>query len=261
MTDLDKDDATQRPVKKPAQATTQTWLVTGASSGIGLAICRLLVAQGHAVTGVGRRAVSHLPDDFPDIPYIAADIATQSGRDQVLAHLPGRLTHALMNAGTGHYRPLIDEDSAAIRSVIATNLLAPMALSAGLYPALREARGVLGLVGSVAYRGAVGMPVYAASKAGLDGFARSLRSEWHGRVDVRMIHPGPTATGMAERAGLRSALAQRFMLPVEDVARGILVAMQGPAAGGLSGLGRRRVSFGAVLCGRILTRAWRRASA
>ena len=45
------------------------------------------------------------------------------------------------------------------------------------------------------------MPVYAASKAGLDGFGRALAEEWRGAVTVRVLHPGPVATGMAARAG------------------------------------------------------------
>lgn len=233
------------PIGRRDPSAAESWLVTGASAGIGLAICQALVAQGHDVIGVARRPQADLPGDFPDIRYVTADLATAHGRAQVMANLPDRISHVLLNAGTGHYRPLEQEDPAAIRNVFDTNLLGPMALCHDLYPALQAGHGVLGLVGSVAYRGASGMPVYAASKAGLDGFGRSLRSEWHGRVDVRVIHPGPTRTGMAQRAGMVSAMALRMMLPVSDVAAGMIQAMRG------TGRTRRRVSFGSVIGRRL----------
>jgi NAD(P)-dependent dehydrogenase (short-subunit alcohol dehydrogenase family) len=224
---------------------TERWIVTGASAGIGLAICRRLIAAGHDVIGCGRRSGDALPSDFPDIRYVSADIGTAAGRALLQAHVPDRIQFALLNAGIGHYRPLQSESGAEIVNVLSVNLLAPMAMAHALYPALEASRGVLGLVGSVAWRGAAGMPVYASSKAGLDGFGRSLRSEWHGRVDVRVIHPGPTATGMAERAGMTSRLAARLMLPVDDVAAGIIEAMY------RTGRARRRISHRAVLGARL----------
>lgn len=219
--------------------------MTGASAGIGLAVCRMLHAAGHEVTGVGRREAARLAPEFPDMRYISADLGSPAGLARLSDHLPGRLDMALLGAGVGHYRPLQAEDAAAIEQVLSVNLVAPMLIAGRLFPALQATGGVLGLVGSVAYRRADAMPVYAASKAGLDGFGRSLRSEWQGRVDVRVIHPGPTATGMAERAGLTSRLALRMMLPVEDVAAGVIAAMRG------NGRMRRRVSFGHVLRGKL----------
>lgn len=224
---------------------TETWLVTGASHGIGLKVCRYLLAEGHEVVASGRRAAEALPPDFPDTRYVSADLATAEGRAHLVANLPERLDFALLNAGIGYYRPLLAEDPETIARVLRTNLLAPIAVTSAIFPMLHATGGVLGLVGSVAYKGASRMPVYAASKAGLDGFGRSLCSEWQGRVDVRVIHPGPTATGMAQRAGLTSALSLRLMLPVADVAAGVIAAMRRP------GRHRRTVSFGAVLAGRL----------
>lgn len=238
-----------RPPAGRPTANRQSWLVTGASAGIGLAICRALHDAGHEVTGFGRRQAQDLPADFPDIAYHPVDLATAQGCQLLAARAPARLDMALLNAGIGHYRPLCRETPQAISDVLAVNLLMPMLTAQLLFELLQARRGVLGLVGSVAYRGAAGMPVYAASKAGLDGFGRSLRSEWQGRVDVRVIHPGPTATGMAGRAGLTSPLALRMMLPVAAVAAGIIDAMQG------QGRMRRRVSFGAVIRQKITGRA------
>ena len=129
----------------------------------------------------------------------------------------------------------------AIAAVFATNFAAPVALAHAVYPALAAAGGRLGLVGSVAHRGAAAMPVYAASKAALDGFGRALASEWAGRVAVRVLHPGPTATGMAVRAGRTPDIADRLMLPPDAVAAALLAAFEARGGGY-----RRKVSYGRV---------------
>lgn len=189
----------------------------------------------------GRRDAAQLPSDFPDIPYVAADLTLEEGRAAVLSRLPAQVDFAVLNAGIGFYRKLEEEDPVSIAAMFETNLLAAMALAHALHPHLRAAHGVLGLIGSVAHKGAAGMPVYAATKAGLDGFGRSLRSEWREDVDVRVIHPGPTATGMAERAGLKPGVASRLMLPVEAVADGILRAMRAKS------FARQYISYRAIL--------------
>lgn len=222
------------------------WLVTGASSGIGLEITRKLVANGVTVIATGRRPLTALPPEFPDTLYISADISDAAGRSRLIESLPASLGVALLNAGAGYYRPLTDEDAASIASVFATNLEAPLALAHALYPRLEASAGTLALIGSVAHRGARTMPVYAATKAGLTGFGRSLRSEWEGRVDVRVIHPGPTATGMAQRAGLTGSFASKFMLPVDDVADSIIRAVCA------RGRGIQTVSFGQILARRVV---------
>lgn len=204
-------------------------LVSGASSGIGLALVRLLEASGQEVVATGRRQRADLPPDFPDIDYLQVDLSDADQRTQLIDALPEALDVAVLCAGSGYYRALADETAETISEVVALNLTANVDLARRLYPRLLARRGVLGLIGSVAYKGARGMPIYASTKTALDGFGRSLRSEWSDRVDVRVIHPGPTATGMAERAGLTSDFAQRLMLPVEAVSAGVLDALRGPS--------------------------------
>lgn len=222
-------------------------LVTGASSGVGLALVRRLAASGAEVLATGQRPAQDLPADFPDCRYLALDLAAPDARAALVAAVGGRLDLAILNAGTGYFRPLEAETPADIARTVAVNVAAPVALARALYPALALAGGRLGLVGSVARRGAAGMPVYAATKGALDGFGRALASEWQGRVTVRVLHPGPTATGMSVRAGRPADWVDRLMLDPDAVAGAMLAQMQGRGW-------RRTASFGAVLARKVLGR-------
>lgn len=207
----------------------QRVLVTGASSGIGLALVRRLAGQGARVLATGRRGAADLPGDFPDVPYLALDL-TQAGARAALVQAAGaRLDRAILNAGIGHYRPLVAETPADIAATVALNFAAPVHLARALFPALAQVGGRLGLVGSVAWRGAPTMPAYAATKGALDGFGRALASEWQGRVAVRVLHPGPTATGMAVRAGRAPDWVDRIMLDPDRVAAAMLKGLDGGA--------------------------------
>lgn len=226
---------------------TRRVLVTGASSGIGTALVREIAARGDVVLCTGRRAAAALPADFPDVAYLQADLARAEGRAALLSWADGPLDCAILNAGAGHYRPISAEDDADIDAVIATNLVAPVMLAHGLFSALSTGQGRLALVGSVAFRGAAGMPVYAASKAALDGFGRALASEWRGRVTVRVLHPGPTATGMAARAGRPADWVERIMLPPGAVARTMLRQLERGSGGYRSVVSYPQVALHALM--------------
>ncbi|MGP9788552.1 SDR family NAD(P)-dependent oxidoreductase [Roseinatronobacter sp. NSM] len=218
--------------------------VTGGGSGLGLELVRLAWGRGYRVICTGRRGAQDLPDDFPDIPYLCCDMSSQHGAQQAadwaLAQSGGRIDCALLNAAAGYFRPLVAETAASITDVMALNLEANMILTHRLAPALDG--GTLALIGSVARKGAAGMPVYASSKGALDGFGRALAEEWRGRVRVRVLHPGPTATGMSARAGRKPDFADRVFLSPRAMAHCVL-----DAALARKGADRQVISYGRVL--------------
>jgi len=218
----------------------KTYLVTGASSGIGLDIVRLLTARGHRIIATGRRGKADLPADFPDLEYLPADLGSEADRARIIDRLPGVLNRAILAAGVGHYRPLSKENASDIRRTVNINLTANVCLAHALHAPLAKAGGRLGFVGSTAYRGASTMPIYAASKAAIDGFARSLAIEWSGKIVVKALHPGPTATGMSVRAGRPADLLDRLMLPSPRAASALIAALE--KDGGF----RRIVSYASV---------------
>lgn len=168
-----------------------------------------------------------LPGDFPDVAYRKADLSEEAERIGLLEWLPRSLDRAILCAGCGHYRPLAHENAADIAEAVEVNLAAAIHLVHGLYRPLSVRAGRIAFVGSVARKGASTMPVYAATKAALDGFARSLAIEWRGRIVVKALHPGPTATGMSVRSGRPAHPLDRMMLPPAAVAEAMLTAVEG----------------------------------
>ena len=182
-------------------------LVTGASRGIGRAIALKLAAQGATVIAAGRGG---------NAAATAAAIAEQGGRAEAvdvdvtdsaaLAQLPGtvvrghgRLDVVVSNAGVTRDQLLMRMKREEWDAVIATNLTAMFTLAqAAMRPMLKQRGGRIIAVGSVVGQiGNAGQTNYAASKAGLVGFARALAREVASRgITVNVIAPGMIDTDM-----------------------------------------------------------------
>ncbi|MCR9138077.1 MAG: SDR family NAD(P)-dependent oxidoreductase [Alphaproteobacteria bacterium] len=220
-------------------------LITGATAGIGLALAQRL-AGTHRLVLCGRRAGSEYPDELPDgALYIQADFKDPLGAVEAIETALDEagieaLHRVVINAGTGYYGSVESERPDTIRETLDVNLTAPIVLARHMAPFLEKVRGKLVLIGSVAHRGAANMPTYAASKAGLAGFARSLESEWQDRTAVQIIHPGPTATEMHEKAGYDAGKLRRLFFSAAGMADEIALLMDGSKK-------TATVSFGARL--------------
>ena len=183
-------------------------LITGGSSGIGLAAARALGEKGVALAITGRRpdrldaAVEALRKAGASVTGIAADVATADGRRQTLERALGAmggLDILVNNAGgvrAGRLEQVTEED---ILAMIAVDLTAPILLTRAALPALRA--GGEGMVVNVSSGlGLVGAPFYAAyagAKAGLARFGEALRRELKGEgVHVLTVYPGATDTPM-----------------------------------------------------------------
>jgi short-subunit dehydrogenase len=181
-----------------------TVLITGVSDGIGHALAVAYAARGAACwrcpASVSGIAGGHVrPDD-----YCVADLGDSDAAATVQHFLTTRSIGALdilvHNAASGWYGPAPQQSAASIEELLRVNLYAPISLTHALLPRLRPSHGVVAFISSV--HSALPTPdfaVYTATKAALDGFARNLRLEERGAVDVVVLWPGPTRTQNARQ--------------------------------------------------------------
>ena len=196
----------------------RTILITGATDGIGLLLAKSYASRGHKVLATGRRVIADDQQFFSsdDITYVTADQKNPKTAAQTIAAAMldmdwTKLDLAILNGAMGWTGNPQDEPSENIRQQIDVNFTAPIFLTQALAPWLFVDGGKLVFIGStVIFKGNGQFATYAATKAGLAGFARSLSSEWMGRATVSIIHPGPVRTSMHAKAGLKLGMVRRF---------------------------------------------------
>src|SRR6516225_3273713 len=175
-------------------------LVTGSSSGIGAATARAFAEAGAAVLVNSARSVSEgeaVAASLPDALYVQGDI-TEAGTPErlVAAALErwGRLDTLVNNAGTTAVIPHHDLQAASVdvwRRIFEVNVFGTWAMSVAAMPALREARGAIVNVASVAGVRPTGSSVpYAASKAALNHMTALLAKVVGPEVRVNAVAPG-----------------------------------------------------------------------
>jgi len=190
-------------------------LITGGSSGIGLALARAFLVKGARVAISGRRAdvlataVEALRQVSPSVWGIAADVATPDGRaatlKQAIDMLDG-LDILVNNAGGVRAGRLENIPEAELQAMIDVDLVAPILLTRAALSALRASGDamVVNVASGIALIGAPFYATYAVTKAGLARFGEALRREIKGEgIHVLTAYPGATDTPMMQsnRAG------------------------------------------------------------
>lgn len=224
----------------------KTVLITGATDGIGRALADIYRARGDRLVLVGRRSMDSLEGGlFSDETYCEADLSEPDCADRVRFFLSERkidaLDLAIQNAATGYYGSVADQRDASIREIVSVNLLAPLRLTHALDPRVRDANGKHVLIGSIAH--AFPCPefaVYAAGKEALDVLGRNLRAE--GDMNIQVIHPGATQTGIHRKSGWRNENSRVFP-PARRVATRIARAIDGRRPVATVGLRNRSLRF------------------
>jgi uncharacterized oxidoreductase len=233
-------------------------LITGGSSGIGLALARAFVAKGANVVITGRRAdalanaVRNLQQNAQQSDYgsntrvwgVAADVAKPDGRattiTQALEALGG-LDILVNNAGGVRAGRLENTAEADLQAMLEVDLVAPILLTRDALPALR-ASGEAMIVNVSSGIALVGVPfyaTYAAAKAGLARFGEALRRELKGEgVHVLTAYPSGTDTPMmrSNRAGPELGFT---LEPADDVAKAIVDGIESNAFDVIRGGGAR----------------------
>ncbi|WP_354292468.1 SDR family oxidoreductase [Sphingomonas sp. PvP055] len=171
----------------------RTFLITGASKGIGLALAQRLSRDGHHVVGLARKSAP----DFPGT-LVPVDLADTSATDAVLADLVTRFSFDGVVNNVGLVRPqrLGAVELTALEEVMRVNLHPALQTVQALLPGM-SARGWGRIINisSLTVLGSVERTAYAAAKAALVSFSRSWALELATTgITVNAVSPGPTET-------------------------------------------------------------------
>jgi uncharacterized protein len=190
-------------------------VVTGASSGIGRELARLLCARGHDAVLVARRRdrleqlASELRERYERrVEPVTCDLSDPASREGLLAQLDelGLTVEVLaLAAGFGLGGPFTAHDPDRTQLMLRTNLEAVIALTRAFAPAMQDRRrGAILVVSSVTgHQPTPNMAAYAASKAAVTSFTEALHEELrHSGIAVTALCPGPVNTEFVDVAGM-----------------------------------------------------------
>jgi short-subunit dehydrogenase len=220
------------------------YAITGASKGIGAELARQLARRGARLVLAARdaaaleRVAEECRNAGASAITVRADVTRERDCQAIAAGATlayGRIDVLVNNAGATMWARFEDvHDLGVFERIMQVNYLGAVYCTAHALPLLRESRGLI--VGISSLAGRVGVPTrtgYAASKHAMAGFFDSLRIELMGTgVGVTMIYPGFVATGIRENAAgpdglpiMVSPVRESEVMRVEDCAARIVRAI------------------------------------
>ncbi|XP_026871728.2 carbonyl reductase family member 4 [Electrophorus electricus] len=215
-------------------------VVCGGSRGIGRAVAQLLAQKGHRVVVVSRNQEAALgtAESLPGVAHVglSCDVSREHDVQSVFETITstcGPVDYLVNAAGIIRDALLLRSKSEDIGSVLHTNLLGSMlTCKAALRSMLSKGGAIVNIGSLVGMKGNAGQCAYSASKAGLEGFSRSLAKEVASRsIRVNLVAPGLIQTDMT--AGLREE-DERRRIPLgrfgqpEEVAQAVLFLLETP---------------------------------
>ncbi len=210
-------------------------IVTGASSGIGLAVTKALLAEGAKVVLVARResklhdAVKRLKPAKGATLVVPGDVAKTAHVKQIVHQAMtayGRVDVLVNAAGGAAFGPITETTDEMWESMLNGNLKGTFLMCRQVVPLMVKAgKGDIVNIGSIAsHQGFDGSTAYTASKHGLLGFSRALAAEVRKKgIRVMTVSPGAVDTPLWDASG--GGPGRERMLQAEDVAQTVLSAL------------------------------------
>lgn len=201
----------------------RTVLVTGASSGIGRAVARNLLSQGHRIIGVSRSSAKFTRPMENFSPF-EMDLSRLEEIPQTIRQLQlmfPEIDAVVFSAGQGRFGSLEEFSFDQITALMTINFTSQVFLAKALLPSLkRKPHSDLIFIGSEAgLKGSRKGTIYCASKFAMRGFTQSLREECgNSRVRVCLINPGMVKTAFFEQLTFEPGDHESNAILPEDVA-------------------------------------------
>ncbi len=202
-----------------AEHTGAAALVTGASSGIGLAISKMLIGRGIHVYGIGR-TFKETPAS-PLFTPIVCDMLKTHELTEIIRKLKKEVNFSIVvhNAGVGYFGPHEELNPSKLHEMTTINLEVPMLITNLLLRDMKAVHGTFIFISSVtALKSNTHGCAYGATKAGLTSFAKSLFDEVRKyNVKVVAIHPDMTKSDFYRNANFEASDDDYASLVPEDV--------------------------------------------
>lgn len=204
-------------------------IVTGASSGIGLAVSKMLCGLGYQVFGIGRdfdtMEFKETAFDEDRFHKVVCDIMDTDRLCNIVKEIAAqnRIVILVNNAGTAYYGLHEELNAKKIQQMVRTNLEVPMVLACQLLRKIKQNRGYIINISSVTAKGTNPHGcAYGATKAGLASFSQSLFDEARKYgVKVVTIFPDMTKTNLYRNADFEQGNEEESYLMPEEVAQAV----------------------------------------
>ncbi|CNE69343.1 short chain dehydrogenase [Yersinia nurmii] len=208
-------------------------LITGGTSGIGLAAAELMLQQGAqvAITGITPESLENACKTLPAARIYASESGSIQEQKRLAEKIKqdfGQLDALVLNAGMGIWHSLEDWTEADFDRQMSVNFKGPFFLLQALRPLLSNPASVVITTSIAAHRGLLGAPIYGASKAALLAVMRGLTTELAADgIRINAISPGPVNTPILYKQGMDGdKFHEQFtpLLPVQRFAEAIEIA-------------------------------------
>jgi NAD(P)-dependent dehydrogenase (short-subunit alcohol dehydrogenase family) len=212
-------------------------VITGGTSGIGLAIARAFAREGAKVTIAGRTAAPQVAQELgPEAHAVECDVTRVADLERLFAEVAqrhGRVDVVVANAGRNAMAPVEYIDEATFDMLMDTNIKGVFFTVQKALPLMQAGGSIILMASAMHQRGFAMTAVYSATKAAVRSFARSLAAELTPKqIRVNAISPGAIDTPLYDKlgmppeqvAGMKEAFAKQIPVGklgmVEDVAAG-----------------------------------------